>query len=357
MDYEKLFDLVCHMCGKRTAGTNYKMAVDSKKEITLNPQQQVEVADKTIQAFLFNAAQKSPIDKEVQIQAFWGSSDLPVLTKDVFNVFNQVPNYDLFWQECFKGVALKKGQLSWEIATINSGSVFKLIPEGGKVEFEKFDGSKVSVDIQKYGMGLGVTWETIEGRKLYRFVEQMDDVRAKLYNLWADTHYGLLATAGATNAIAWQGVATQSRIDRDIQTINVGYETLGEDNKDSGYGDTANAMMLLFAAPKLKARINQALRATDRGKSATGSGVAATVGDTGIIVEYNVSPRYTFNSNIAANKALLVLPGHKIQNSVYLKELGLSKKDIETLNELRTYWTAFGAAIGDNDQVYELSFA
>jgi hypothetical protein len=40
-----------------------------------------------------------------------------------------------------------------------------------------------------------------------------------------------------------------------------------------------------------------------------------------------------------------------------MRELGLSKQEIESLNELRTYWTAFGAVVADKDQVYELAFA
>jgi hypothetical protein len=29
---------------------------------------------------------------------------------------------------------------------------------------------------------------------------------------------------------------------------------------------------------------------------------------------------------------------------------------MESLNELRSYWTAFGAVVGDNDQCAELDF-
>ncbi|MCK5609601.1 hypothetical protein KAR91_47440 [Candidatus Pacearchaeota archaeon] len=350
MKLDKLFELARHMGGAESSLLPFNF---TDKIILENHSEQSKVFTKGIQAFIHGAGKEE--NKKV-IQAFTGSADLPVLTKDVFNVTNQVNNYDLLWQESFKGITLNQGQLSWEIATITSGSEFRLIPEGGKVEFESYEGTKITVDIQKYGMGIGITWETIEGRKLYRFIDQMEQVRSKLYGLWADVHYGLLATAGATNQIAWQGVATQSTVDRDIQTINKGYEDLGEDVKDSGYGDTANARMLIYASPKLKARIEQALRSTDRGAGAKSSGIAATAGDSGQVVQYNVDSRYSWNSAIPANKALLVLPGNKIQNSVYLSSKELSKEEMESLNQLRSYWTAFGAAIGDNDQVYELAF-
>jgi hypothetical protein len=346
---EKIFDLVCHM--NQNPEENYVM--DGK--VTLNRRQQARVLKKSIQAFIFKNGEKSGKEGKKVIQAFSGSSDLPELTKDVFNVTLQTPNFDLSWQNSFRGVQLMKGQLSWEIANVANGMIFELIPEGDKCKFYGVSGVKQIVDVQKYGAGVGLTWEIIEGRKLAQFINLMETARAKLFKLWADIHYGLLATACATNPVTWQGVATDPILERDIKTINKGYLDISDATKDKGYGDTANAEMLIYANPTLKSRILQALRATSvdiiRGRR---DGAASSVA--GEIVEYNVTPYFSWNSSIAANKALMVLPGQKIQNSVYLRELGLSEKDIATLSELRSYWTAFGAAIGDNDQCAELAF-
>lgn len=346
MNLEKLFALYVHH--QENPDTNYTMGT-----IVLKPKDQVAVIHKSIQAFIH----KTGVMKDEKIiQAFTGSSDLPVLTKDVFNVTNQVPNYDLNWQAAFKGVKLLKGQLSWEIGTVTSGATFKLIPEGEKVKYERFKGDKSTASVDKYAEALGISWETIEGRKLYKFIEQMEFTRAHLYNVWASVHYGLLATAGALNTVSWAGVATDPQIDRDIATINQAYQEVGSDNKNKGYGDTANAEMLIYALPNMKARINQALRATDS-DILRGRPVGASSSKAGQTMEYNVKPLYTWTSSIAANKALLVLPGNKIQNAVYLRELALSKQDIESLTELRTYWTVFGAVIADTDQVALLSFS
>lgn len=347
MREEKLFDLVCgHHDAK---GKPFKFET-SKGEVTIDEDSYNGILNKAIQAFVHKEIAISNNSTKKTIQAFEGSSALPKLTKDVFNVTMQVKEFDLFWQNAYKGVKLKKGQLEWEIANVTTAITFLEIPEGGKVQFEKVSGSKISATIVKYGAGLGITWETIEGRKLYRFVEQMEDMRAELYTLWANIHYGLLATAGATNPITWQGTASDRVIDRDALTLNEGGYQLGLVNKDKGYGDTANTMFQLYCDPKLRARIKAALRMTS-GEATAGQGIQ------GVTVDYNIVPYFTFNSNIPANKALLVLPGNKIQNAAYMRELGLSKQDIESLNELRTYWTAFGAIVGDNDQVYELAFA
>jgi len=350
MELDRLFDLALHM--RNNKGEDYSF--DKKKGIVLNYKQQASVIHRTIQAFMQGIGTKQG---DIVIQAFTGSSALPALTKDVFNVTQAVPQYDTLWQAAFRGIPLRKGQLSWEIADVSSGLTFKLVPEGGKVDFFGVSGATETVNIYKYGAGLGITWETMEGRKLYAFVDQMLQARARLYELWANTHYTLLNTGAAVNAVAWQGAATDPVVDRDIATINLAYQTIGNACKAKGYGDMANAPMLMFAPPSHKARIMQAMRATTvdmiRGRhSAAATGVFA-----GQIVEYPITPLFSWNANLTAAKAAMILPGNKIQNSMYMQEMGLSEKDIETLSEFRTYWTAFGAIVADTDQCAQLSFA
>ena len=352
MNIEKLFDFM--VAKNESDGGIFSWETKNKNgkvnKIQVNEKQASGVIVKSVQAFIHGIGQISPIIKEAKIQAFQGSSALPVLTKDVFDNTMAVDNYDLLWQNAFKGIKLKKGQLSWEITDTASAIVFREIPEGGKVEFEKISGTSAVVNIKKYGAGIGITWETIEGRKLYKFVEQMEAARAALYTIWGSVHYGALATASTSDQVAWQGTSSDRTIDRDILTINKGCQDNGSGNKDKGYGDMANAQFILYAQPAMRARINAALRCVNT-QATSGTGIR------GEVIDYNITPYYTFNASVLANKALLVLPGRKIQNSVYLRELGLSKREIESLNELRTYWSAFGAVIGDTDQVYELSFA
>lgn len=317
---------------------------DEQAKIDLSREEAAKTFHRAIQAFIYspNTGKESK-----EIQAFTGSSDIAILTKDVFNVTNQVPNYDTMWQESFRTVNLRRGELQWEIANVNTAAQFELIPEGQKVKIQEYTGTKVTVGINKYGMGLGFTWEMREGRKMYLFIDQLEQTRAKLFSLWANVHYGLLASAGALNNILYQGAATDSTLSRDIATINKGYEDLGEATKDKGYGDTANARMILYVSPKLKARVLAALRTTD-----------VTIANTqGQKVIYNVEPKFSWNSNIPTDKGLLVLPGNKIQNAVYMQNMQFSDEDIESLNDISTYWTAFGATVADTDQVYELDFA
>jgi len=341
-DAERVFDVVQHR--REHPGEAYTKF----KSGPLNANEQDVFIRRALQAFIHGVADINSTGL-VSVQAFAGSSDLPKLTKDVFDVTTKVDNFDLAWQDSFKGIPLRKGQLSWEITDVEQAITFKQIPEGGKVEFGSFTGDKVTASVHKYGAGVGMTWEIIEGNKLYAFVERLEVTRAKLYGLWADVHYGLLNAGAAQNTVSWQGTSTDKQIDRDIATLNQAAYTIGNACKNKGYGDTANAPMILYISPQYKARINAALK--------TGQSDIVVSGGKGVSVNWPIEVRYTFNSKIAANKGVLVLPGHKIQNAVYLRELGLSKQEIDSLNELRTYWTAFGAVVADDEQCAQLSFS
>jgi len=340
VNVEKIFDVACHMHDLETRGTNY-----TKFTKPLNPAQQVEFVNKSLQMFVHGVAEAD--DAHVKVQAFAGSSELPQLTADVFDTTMVTPNFDLSWQESFKGMKLQKGQLFWEIAEVNNGLEFKKIPEGGRVEVEKISGDKMIVNVEKYGAAIGITWEMMEGKKLYAFVDAIETMRAKLYKLWADKHYALLSAAAADHTVSWQGSSNNSTLERDIMTLNAGAYQIANACKDKGFGDTANALMILYINPFYKTRIEAARNALSAASNASG----------GQRLQWPIEVRYTFNSYVTTNEGVLVLPGNKIQNAVYLRELGLSRQEIESLSELRTYWTAFGAAVGDSSQCAQLSWS
>lgn len=350
---KQLYNVRVHRASK--PDTNYEFTNSKGDVISLNGKEQEKFIRKGVQAFMRApiVCQKmgdryGKLQAFKSVQAFTSSSDITKITTDVFTVTQEEDNFDLFWQSAFKGIELSQGELEWEITNVANGLVYELIPEGGKIKYQKVDGTKINAQVEKYGTGLSVTWETIEGRKLYKFYDQMKAARAALFTLWANIHYGLLATAGATNQIAYDTVGT-GELEKDIRTLNTGLHTISEANKDKGYGDPTAAAFSLYPDPILEERIEAAFRAT-----------TATLSQQGItgtqVKRRRVSRFYSYNSNIPTLKALLVWNGQKIQNAEYLKDLNLKKVDQDSLNELSAHWTAFGAIIGDTDQVYELNF-
>jgi hypothetical protein len=346
---ELLFDILCHGADEETMGTNFSFDVKGKK-VSLDPIQQKKVVHKGIQAFLWGIGlEEENKGIKTRVQAFSGSSAVTQLTKDVFNVTQAVEVFDVYWDRAFKSIPLKKGQFDWEIANVTSGITYQLIPEGSKVKFYGIGGTKVSASVQKYGTGLEITFETIEGRKLYKFVDLMEQQRAALYKLWATVHYGLIGTAATANQYDWQGESTDTQLQRDILTLNKICYEVGKACKDKWYGDTANGRFILYADPIYKARIMNALNAT-----------AADVirsGAKGETVSYMIDPYFTFDSNLTTDKITVGIPGNKTQNAVYLKDKSFKEQDMSTLSVLSSHWTMFGGIVADTDQWAEAAMA
>lgn len=282
------------------------------------------------------------------IQAFTGSTDLAKIETSSWNAFQEEDNYDMGWQAAFRPVPLRPGQLEWSIGNVTSGVEMKILEEGQKVEYGSIEGTVARVEVELYGTGLMLSWKTIEGRDLARFYSDMSDFRAARMLGYANAHYGLLAAASLSNPVAWQGVVADTDLVRDIATLNKGYDTIGTNCKDLGFGDTANAKMIIYAAPSLRGRIDAALRSTTNPLIQSGKQATRVYG--------NITVIYTYNSNIPANKGVMVLPGKKIQNSIYLKGKELKRQDSDTLNWLKSVFDAFGAVVGEVAQTSELSF-
>ena len=342
---ELLFDAVCYL--NDGAKGNFKFKNAENKDVKVAPKQVQAFVGEKVHEFLVSAYSVVETGSgKVAIQAFGGSTDITKIDTNVWNAFQETPNHDMYWQEAFRTVPLRKGQLEWTIGTVTAGTILEILEEGAKVKYAGVSGTTVKGSVDLYGSGLAITWKTLEGRDMAGFFNAMLEFRNKRMAEYALQHYSLLATAAATNTVAYH----DSQLDRDIATLNEGYNTIGEACKDLGFGDTANAVMILYVSPRLKTRINQALRVTSADMARAG-------GNGQVTIDSNIEVRYTYNSAITANKGLLVLPKNKIQNAIYMDEKTFEREDPDNLNWLKSSFTAFGAIVGENDQCAELSFA
>lgn len=350
MNSDLVLDLTKHAHNAATASQNYRIrtgtdgaGVPTYKVIPAH--QKLKYAQRVINCFVHNIAKKS---NDRVLQAFSGSSDLPKLTEDVFNVTNQVNNFDLNWQKAYKTVTLDRYSLSWEIYDLRNAVQFKQIQEGGKIDYTSISGSSQKANVFKYGAGTGITWEMVQGNKVLQFLSLMEQVRSELYGLWADVHYGLLALGAALNVIPWQGIAADTTLQRDIATINKGIIDQSEALKDRGYGDPTQFNYILYYDPALEPRIEAVFRQTT---------ISNLVRTNEYVIRRNIERIPSYNTAIPANGALLVVSGNKLQNAVKLSELALQKKDQDSLNELSAWWSAFGAVNADTKQTFQLDFA
>jgi hypothetical protein len=173
--------------------------------------------------------------------------------------------------------------------------------------------------------------------------------RNKFYANKADNHYLLIATAAALNVIAWQG-AGGTQVQRDVETINEAAFQLGDANKDKGYGDMANAPLILYANKGDQARIEAAFTLTSNFLT-TAAGAIGAGSPSAQITSQPIRRVYTYNTNIVRGLPLLVLPGRKSQkNEAMAPTTYVAPTDVLTLNQVQSVWSIYGAGIGDTDQ-------
>lgn len=301
-----------------------------------------------VQAFFTDPAishkKKVQAFKKAGLQAFGTSADFEDLLRGAFNVTTESLNYDLWWKEAFRMVEVGPARNFWQIYTVSSGLTFQKVPEGGRIQIDNLSGEKVQVFVEKYGGALGWTDEMIRFREVAAMNDKAAEFANKFYSFQADQFYALLAAAGALNITAYQGVAADGQLQRDIQTINQAIYDISDANKDKGYGDTANIPLVIYANLLDQRRIEPAFQVS--------ANSLAAAGRTGQSIMRNVRRFYTMNSAIVAGAPLLVLPGQKIQWAEVMAPTTFTDKvDILTLNMAQSVWSYYGGAVGDTDQV------
>lgn len=272
------------------------------------------------------------------------STDFAKLVSDAFNITLGTQNFDLGYEEVFQDVPLNGTEDSWDMYDVQEGLTFQRVPEGDRIDLQGLTGTLVTVHTDYYGGALGWSDKWIRHRKIAPMIEKAMIFRNNFWANKADNHYLLLAAAAVGNVTAYQGVAGDGQLRRDIATINLAAFTLADRCKDKGYGDTAQVTLILYANPRDKDRVLAAINAT--------TGQMANVAGRAVQINWNIRPIFTFNSNIVTGTPLLVLPGHKIQKAdAFPPTTYIVPKDPLTLNEGQAVWAEYGAAVGDTDQV------
>ena len=276
------------------------------------------------------------------------SSDFPIITKDSFNVTIQSQNYDMGYEKVFKLVPLGEKQNSWEIYDVANSLTFVKVQEGQRIDVAGFTGSKVTAYVDYYGGALGWTDEMIRYRKVAAMLDMAETFRNRFWSNKANNHYALLAAAGALNVTAYAGLAADGQLQRDIQTINAAAFNLTNRCRNKGYGDAAQARLIMYFNPADKNRVLAAFQVT--------TASLAAAGRTGDTVNYMIELVPTFNAFVTAGSPLLVYPGNKLQRADAMSPTPYGPElDILSLNRVQSVWAIYGAIVGDTDQVEQVS--
>lgn|SRR5512136_80392 len=277
------------------------------------------------------------------IQAFGVSTDFTKLPRGAFDLTIETLNFDMGYERAFKTVPLDMNTLSWTIYTAYNGITIHKVIEGGRLRVDEISGDHVEIECYYYGGALGFTDKMIRARQIAAMIDRAEAFRNKLYENKATNHYALLAAAALLHVTAYQGAVADGELQRDIKTINQAAYNLTNRCKNKGYGDMANAPLLLYANPLRKNRVLAALNAT--------TAMLSAAGRSGTAVNYTIEPIWTFNSALTAANPILVLPGNKIQKAEAMAPTTYeAPQDVLTLNKTYAVWNIYGAAIGDDDQ-------
>ena len=290
-------------------------------------------------------AKVQALSDKIKIQGFTVSTDLPFLTGESFSKVHAENNFDLGYEQAYQNIPRIQGKRFWSWLVTTDALTFKKIPEGGRVDVVGVAGQKVFFECDKYGGAIGWTYEAIEGREIMQLINLAMIFRNRYYENKANIGYLLLQAAAAVNAVtAYQATGT-GQLQNDIKTINQAIIDLTTRLLNKGYGDMANAGVIIFAHRNLESRIGAALRATTQAMATAGSsGEQITARPIRVI--------YTYNSAITANRPIVLLPGWGLQKMDYMLPTTFTdKQDILTLNVAQSVWGDYGFGIGDTDQV------
>jgi hypothetical protein len=292
------------------------------------------------------------MQKKVQAQVgVTTSGDFQVLTRDSFNVTIESDNFDLGWEQAFKQAVVAKGQDSWEIYNVANSLTFIQMMEGQRLDVAGYEGDFVTGIVRYYGGAIGWTDAWIRFRKVAAMVDMAETFRNQFWVNKGNIHYALLAAAAALNVTVAQGIVADGQTRQDVRTINRAAFNLTNRNLNKGFGDMANAPLILYANPNDEERIEAAFRATTNALIAI-----ANRGEQ--ITSRRITRIYTYNASIVSGTPILVLPKQKIQKAdamgptVYNQE-----QDALTLNRIQAVWAIFGATIADTDQCETITLA
>ena len=317
----------------------------------MTPDQRNDFVDKAVLGYITG---HDP-GKGSRIMAFTTAGAIVQPDRQTLSAFADHLYFDDRWKMAFMPVMLAEGEVKWEIHNVNNPIIMTEIAEGGQTRTQRVDSTKTEYEALRYGSEIGFTEQMLVGNRLSMFVTSIEQLRTAYQRAISDSHYSVLATASTTGAgtqITYQGNATESVLSRDIKTINEGLGKIEGDLKDVAPEEVESGSYVLYVQGiALKGRTVAAVAASLA--SLTNERVSR---DTSAPVQRTVMVASTLNSNVPADKGILVLAGRKLQTA----DAGARSYQVldpKSENLCRMLWARWGVAAADSRQAVELSFS
>ncbi|TGM21994.1 hypothetical protein [Leptospira meyeri] len=289
-------------------------------------------------------------NKMRKLQAYNGgvnAGDLPAIIQDNISVLmDSDVRIDGAHKALFDFVQSVETLDYFEIATVSNGIRFKKLAEGERVPIHGMTGDYVQIPIEKDGAALAFSEEVIKYRKIWRVVDKLKEFRFAHFKKEADDFGALLKVAGALGVgsgyVQAFDSASGTAEEKTIRTLNAAYVKLTQKLKDRPYGDMVRPEVVLVASPLksdvIDASLNTLIQPTPNSK---------------LRVNKPITVLYTWNEKLLPdpNKALMVLPGRRLQWTEQGTMQNYNYADPLSLMYATAYYNWHGEGIGDSDQV------
>lgn len=275
---------------------------------------------------------------------FTNSSAHPTLPDaNIFTQINALAS-DTGWQSIFKEMAPRSGtDIVYDVRTVGSNIGFIVTAEGEPVRIQTTSGQVSSVYAEKYTSAFGVSDETIRLKDANSVAEAVEMTVASYFETRARKMYGLL-WAGQSGSTSYNSTGS-TVLEKDILTVNAGSYTLRNRNKDKGYGEPAE--LVLLCSPAIEDRLRAALNPLGVG-AGVGNKVLSNIR---LISSFNYAAHATNTTD-----ALLIIPGRKLGRIETPLEQ-YTNDDWRTFVHYQSFKFYLGGAVLDGGQVLKVAFA
>lgn len=286
-----------------------------------------------------------------KVREFGTPQDFPASVLEVLERFHLTTQFDNGYEQIFNVRDYTGSKRNgFDMMDVQSGLTFEKKVIGDKIIVAKpFAGPKAHVYFDFYGGGLGWHRQLFDDEEYWTIEDNAIEFRNKAYATRAQVFYTLIEAVGALGAIAWQahpdGVAAGVPgylAGRDVATFNAAALQIIQSVANKGYGVTGeNARFIVLVPETLRFRAKNAV---------------AYLGNN---YQNNIPNAYNFTviSSTMITHPWCILPKIKLVAGYRMDLQIFTSFDMLSYTEAAAGWMRYGGAIGDTDQVVQLTLA
>jgi len=278
------------------------------------------------------------------MRAFTTTGDFPVGTIDLIEKYRIQTHYDNGFEMIFDIRDFSGSKVpGFRLMDVQSGLTFEHIPIGKKITLKQMSGSQEFVLFDYYGGGLNWHNSLFENQEYWAIEDTALEFVNKAAFTRASVHYQLIEAAMNSKAcISLTDPACGDCSEYSVaiaNAINTAITTILYAVQNKGYGVSPGTTFIVLCPLELMGAVKRALDVRLQAFS-----------DSEKQVDFNVQPVFSMMLT-NRNRLGVILPKFKIKSGTKLNLKTFESFDMLSYSSNAAGWLAFGAAIGDLDQI------